>query len=624
MAFSAFSLSSISTLDLHWETFKDDYRLNCAIVFYEQLSGIFEIFSVYCCSWWSERSKMGKRKQECPRKLAEPGSELSKLENIVKKLKTHAPTSIVRSTPPLPEPESLPVALVAASTPANSTQPLSLLRNNADSPTKQLTSYLPEAPAPAQPLDLRLPRIPIINKNEYRSQQQQVLTPTCPSPTSHAAALDLSRSSTTTIQTLSPLQQQRLTPMLSTPPVQSTTYVSTGPADKRPSTATSFQELSDKLEQYFSTGIAASKFPRKMVRGQDMWMQDVEQKRRILKCLKCGSSYNTLAELAKHIKKTGHHTTEVPALSMGHHHSSGSQFRRADKVSPAISTSKTDHSTIGKSHGHISRGPSAFRPVPRSTADRDPRGGVFEPQKGFPNFSAQTNGHGRHPERIRDVISRHINLQDSPSRQPSSVSSVIRSAGSGSLAPVGHNGFFHGIAVLPAEVVRRPSLHRSFRGDEESGKHSSLSDRDCDGQPESGKRTDGQTIKRMDGRTMERTDSRTVERTDGRTVEQTDRRTVERTDGQPESGKRTDSRTVETEGTDEPNNLMVKREASTPVIKAEPEEGSKDEVRTVIQQRRSPCPSSFTPEASPLFALKKFLDFGIPRLKPNGIDGGRI
>lgn len=52
--------------------------------------------------------------------------------------------------------------------------------------------------------------------------------------------------------------------------------------------------------------------PRKLVRGQDVWLgKGQEQTRQILKCMWCGSSFKTLAELTQHMQETQHYTKVI-------------------------------------------------------------------------------------------------------------------------------------------------------------------------------------------------------------------------------------------------------------------------------------------------------------------------
>jgi teashirt len=52
--------------------------------------------------------------------------------------------------------------------------------------------------------------------------------------------------------------------------------------------------------------------PRKLVRGQDVWLgKGAEQTRQILKCMWCGQSFRTLAEMTTHMQHTQHYTNII-------------------------------------------------------------------------------------------------------------------------------------------------------------------------------------------------------------------------------------------------------------------------------------------------------------------------
>ncbi|XP_017011787.2 protein tiptop [Drosophila takahashii] len=52
--------------------------------------------------------------------------------------------------------------------------------------------------------------------------------------------------------------------------------------------------------------------PRKLVRGQDVWLgKGAEQTRQILKCMWCGQSFRSLAEMTSHMQETQHYTNII-------------------------------------------------------------------------------------------------------------------------------------------------------------------------------------------------------------------------------------------------------------------------------------------------------------------------
>jgi hypothetical protein len=321
------------------------------------------------------------------------------------------------------------------------------------------------------------------------------------------------------------------------------------------STATTFQELSAKLEQYFSTGIAASKFPRKMVRGQDMWMQDIEQKRRILKCLKCGCSYNTLGELARHIKKSGHHN-EAPLLateasSAEPIRSSAPRFGRQTMEKVASGNRNFLENPRTHQQEKISRGPSAFRPVQRSLVEPAARMEASKKIEFRGNFSQSAT---RSTDK-EDGFLKNVDLDRSFLQEKFRKNSQI-----------GQSGFFHGVAVLPTGAPLRSDFSFGEKGS--SGARNGL----------------GRTVGRLPATRPARAAS---------------------------SPKSPGISKMENESPKV--HLPIKQE-----LKMGSDQEQKEDARMLV------TPSNFMMESSPLFALKKFLDFGIPRLKPTGIDGGRL
>ena len=60
------------------------------------------------------------------------------------------------------------------------------------------------------------------------------------------------------------------------------------------------------------SSIISKDIPRKLVRGQDVWLgKGQEQTRQILKCMWCGASFKTLAELTQHMQETQHYTKVI-------------------------------------------------------------------------------------------------------------------------------------------------------------------------------------------------------------------------------------------------------------------------------------------------------------------------
>lgn len=95
----------------------------------------------------------------------------------------------------------------------------------------------------------------------------------------------------------SPLQPQ--TP---TPPVQPAV---SSPSSNNGPTPSSKQDLNLLIKETMP-------LPRKLVRGQDVWLgKGAEQTRQILKCMWCGQSFRSLAEMTSHMQQTQHYTNII-------------------------------------------------------------------------------------------------------------------------------------------------------------------------------------------------------------------------------------------------------------------------------------------------------------------------
>ncbi|GAV04885.1 hypothetical protein RvY_15092 [Ramazzottius varieornatus] len=445
---------------------------------------------------------MGKRKQEIPRKLgANEESAVSKLEKIVKKLRGDDQ----QTNPPANQLENIATSRATGSVP-NSVENVSKQRPSFSAkpkPANPVTS--PHPSADQQPLDLRLHK-------SFNNNNKQPVVMTAP---------DCNQTVVSSSQTSS-----KISPSVD-PSLEGN--------NKEPiNVMGSFQELSAKLEQYFATGIAAAKFPRKMVRGQDMWIQDVEQKRRILKCLKCGHSYNSLTELSAHIKTSGHHdnitvgpdatslrhcaktsTVHVPVIksteTKNSRVNSAPVEQRMQSTKPprtSLLTSRTAWYSSKSIHLH---GKSS---LDQSTTSRN----VSE----FPANSEERNGLLRRPSAFTPVIKRRAEFH---TLEPS-----------GSVSPDRSKSSTKTTALVSEEQCER-------NGTVKMKLERPLADQASD------TGTDG-SISRLEGRMVQE------------------------------------------------NELATK-------------DGKVDNKMSVI-------------EPSPLCALKRFLDFGIPRIRPNIIDGGRL
>lgn len=91
-------------------------------------------------------------------------------------------------------------------------------------------------------------------------------------------------------------------PPTSTPPVQPTV---SSPSTSNGPSPSSKQDLNLLIKETMP-------LPRKLVRGQDVWLgKGAEQTRQILKCMWCGQSFRSLAEMTSHMQQTQHYTNII-------------------------------------------------------------------------------------------------------------------------------------------------------------------------------------------------------------------------------------------------------------------------------------------------------------------------
>ncbi|XP_021931255.1 protein tiptop isoform X1 [Zootermopsis nevadensis] len=94
-------------------------------------------------------------------------------------------------------------------------------------------------------------------------------------------------------------------------PPTSTASISTnsGGASIGPPTTTSNKPTTADLNLLIKETMP---LPRKLVRGQDVWLgKGAEQTRQILKCMWCGQSFRSLAEMTSHMQQTQHYTNII-------------------------------------------------------------------------------------------------------------------------------------------------------------------------------------------------------------------------------------------------------------------------------------------------------------------------
>ncbi|EDW80353.1 uncharacterized protein Dwil_GK18717 [Drosophila willistoni] len=92
---------------------------------------------------------------------------------------------------------------------------------------------------------------------------------------------------------------------------QPTVSTSTGSTTSTSSTSSSSNSNSSKSELNMLIK-ETMPLPRKLVRGQDVWLgKGAEQTRQILKCMWCGQSFRSLAEMTNHMQETQHYTNII-------------------------------------------------------------------------------------------------------------------------------------------------------------------------------------------------------------------------------------------------------------------------------------------------------------------------
>ncbi|XP_069956767.1 protein tiptop isoform X1 [Cherax quadricarinatus] len=84
------------------------------------------------------------------------------------------------------------------------------------------------------------------------------------------------------------------------------------PTSKAPSSSSSIASGSSSSSDLMSSIKETMPLPRKLVRGQDVWLgKGAEQTRQILKCMWCGQSFKSLAEMTQHMQQTQHYTNII-------------------------------------------------------------------------------------------------------------------------------------------------------------------------------------------------------------------------------------------------------------------------------------------------------------------------
>ncbi|EDW03526.1 GH10455 [Drosophila grimshawi] len=88
-----------------------------------------------------------------------------------------------------------------------------------------------------------------------------------------------------------------------------TSSTSSGSASSSSSSSNSTSSVKSELNMLIKETMP---LPRKLVRGQDVWLgKGAEQTRQILKCMWCGQSFRSLAEMTSHMQETQHYTNII-------------------------------------------------------------------------------------------------------------------------------------------------------------------------------------------------------------------------------------------------------------------------------------------------------------------------
>uniref|UniRef100_A0A6P4EXL5 Protein tiptop n=1 Tax=Drosophila rhopaloa TaxID=1041015 RepID=A0A6P4EXL5_DRORH len=88
--------------------------------------------------------------------------------------------------------------------------------------------------------------------------------------------------------------------------------------------------------------------PRKLVRGQDVWLgKGAEQTRQILKCMWCGQSFRSLAEMTSHMQETQHYTNIISQEQIISWKSGDERERPSNGGAPPASTAPPPPATSG-------------------------------------------------------------------------------------------------------------------------------------------------------------------------------------------------------------------------------------------------------------------------------------
>ncbi|EDW89907.1 protein tiptop [Drosophila yakuba] len=139
------------------------------------------------------------------------------------------------------------------------------------------------------------------------------------------------------VQIPSPLPTGEVGPPTAAPPTRLATSASNS-ACSSSSSSTSSSSNSSKSELNMLIK-ETMPLPRKLVRGQDVWLgKGAEQTRQILKCMWCGQSFRSLAEMTSHMQETQHYTNIISQEQIISWKSGDERERPANPGVPSAST----------------------------------------------------------------------------------------------------------------------------------------------------------------------------------------------------------------------------------------------------------------------------------------------
>lgn len=164
----------------------------------------------------------------------------------------------------------------------------------------------------------------------------------------NSSPITTSTSSNTTTTTSASPSLQRSSP--SAHPSANASQPSHPPHPSATSTSSSSGKAHTNHDLLLKESGGQVQLPRKLVRGQDVWLgKGAEQTRQILKCMWCGQSFRSLAEMTTHMQQTQHYTNIISQEQI-------ISWKAADGDSGSSGEGRSKNSS---SHHHNAHPPSA-------------------------------------------------------------------------------------------------------------------------------------------------------------------------------------------------------------------------------------------------------------------------